>query len=259
MPIVAFSSPKGGVGKTTLAAHVAIALRDLGWNVVAMDFDSQNSLRLPFGMPLEDDRGYVQAWASPAQWPSLALPTTSGVHILPYGTASEADRLNFEANLLNQQDYLLAGLAPILRQPGWVIVADLPPGPVPALKALEHVSAVHIAVLLADATSLSLLPQIEQGPLYDGQAPFVILNQVDARRRLSRSVTDFVTSKLGDRLIGKVSRDEAVAEAVGWQRSVFEQSPASAAGQDFRRIARTVSALLQGGSDKTNDMQRGTP
>ena len=47
MPLICFASPKGGVGKTTLAANVACELERAGKEVVALDVDPQNALRLP--------------------------------------------------------------------------------------------------------------------------------------------------------------------------------------------------------------------
>ena len=49
MSLICFASPKGGVGKTTLAANVADAMRRQGRRVLVMDFDPQNTLRLHFG------------------------------------------------------------------------------------------------------------------------------------------------------------------------------------------------------------------
>lgn len=51
-PVVAFFSNKGGVGKTTLAYHVAWMLRELGVNVLAVDLDPQANLTSAF---LDDD------------------------------------------------------------------------------------------------------------------------------------------------------------------------------------------------------------
>lgn len=253
MPIVAFSSPKGGVGKTTLAANVAIALHDLGWGVVAMDFDVQNSLRLHFGIELSDGRGYVAAHDQPAEWPNLALPTDSGVFVLPYGQATEQERILFERHLMDEPDYLQRGLGPILERPDWVVLADLPPGPAPALRALDNVGALHISVLLADATSLSLLPLIERGHFYGDKRPLVIVNQVDPRRRLSRMVTDFISGRIPESLLGQVYRDEGAAEAIGWQRSVFEQAPSGVAARDIRAVAERLSIRLKGEADDAAD------
>ena len=59
MPLICVSSPKGGVGKTTLVANLAYALARAGNKVLALDLDVQNSLRLHFGVPFSDERGYV--------------------------------------------------------------------------------------------------------------------------------------------------------------------------------------------------------
>ena len=48
MPLICVCSPKGGVGKTTLAANLAWALARAGSKVLALDFDVQNALRLHF-------------------------------------------------------------------------------------------------------------------------------------------------------------------------------------------------------------------
>ena len=55
MPLICVCSPKGGVGKTTLAANLAYSLARTGSKVLALDFDVQNALRLHFGVPLNDD------------------------------------------------------------------------------------------------------------------------------------------------------------------------------------------------------------
>jgi hypothetical protein len=43
-----------------------------------------------------------------------------------------------------------------------IIIADFPPGPTPALKAMSRLADLHLVTLLADTASLSLLPQIEK-------------------------------------------------------------------------------------------------
>ncbi len=60
MCIICIASPKGGVGKTTMAANIAYAIQRLGHRVIVIDFDNQNAVRLHFGMPLSDSSGYVE-------------------------------------------------------------------------------------------------------------------------------------------------------------------------------------------------------
>ena len=42
--IIAAAQQKGGAGKTTLAAHLAVAGAEMGWKVLALDIDPQGSL-----------------------------------------------------------------------------------------------------------------------------------------------------------------------------------------------------------------------
>jgi len=48
LPIVAFFNNKGGVGKTSLAYHLACMYADIGVQVVAADFDPQANLTSMF-------------------------------------------------------------------------------------------------------------------------------------------------------------------------------------------------------------------
>lgn len=68
MPLICVCSPKGGVGKTTVAANLSYALARSGIKVLAIDFDVQNALRLHFGVPLSDGRGYVAKSMENPDW-----------------------------------------------------------------------------------------------------------------------------------------------------------------------------------------------
>ncbi len=85
MPLIVFASPKGGVGKTTMAANIADALRRNGRRVLAMDFDPQNTLRLHFGVPLTDASGFMAELPKRPDWRNVARQTASGVMLLPHG------------------------------------------------------------------------------------------------------------------------------------------------------------------------------
>jgi cellulose biosynthesis protein BcsQ len=50
MPLILCHSPKGGVGTTFVAAHLAMALADMGLRTKAVDMTRQDSLKLYFGI-----------------------------------------------------------------------------------------------------------------------------------------------------------------------------------------------------------------
>ncbi|WP_130833091.1 cellulose biosynthesis protein BcsQ [[Erwinia] mediterraneensis] len=249
MPLVCICSPKGGVGKTTLAANLAWTLARTGSKVLAIDFDVQNALRLHFGVPLSDGRGFVARSEEQADWSQSILTTGGNIFVLPYGDVTEAERERFEDNLAKDPYFLRRGLDTVLNYPGLVIVADFPPGPGPALKAMRELADMHLVVMLADTASVSLLPQIEKNrmtgaPLNNQRGHYFILNQSDNRRHISRDVTDFVQQRLGESLLGVVQRDESVVEANASQQSVYDFSPASAAAFDIELIGKRVANIL---------------
>ena len=53
VPVLTFFNNKGGVGKTSLAYHLAWMLSDLGYNVLACDLDPQANLTAAF---LDDEQ-----------------------------------------------------------------------------------------------------------------------------------------------------------------------------------------------------------
>lgn len=99
MPLICVCSPKGGVGKTTLAANLAWALARAGSKVLALDFDVQNALRLHFGVPLSDERGYVAKALELHDWSQCVLSAGSNIFVLPYGDVSDAQRQAFDERL----------------------------------------------------------------------------------------------------------------------------------------------------------------
>jgi len=249
MPLVCVCSPKGGVGKTTVTANLAYALARSGSKVLAIDFDVQNALRLHFGVPLSDGRGFVARAGESADWSQFVLTTGGNLFLLPYGDASEAQRLTFEQHLASDPHFLQRGLSTLLNYPGLVIIADFQPGPSPALKAMSGLADLHLVTLLADTASLSLLPHIENHrltgePLNHKQGFYYVLNQSDNRRNISRDVTAFLQQRLGEQLIGIINRDESVSEANASQQSIFDFSPASAAAFDIELISKRVAGLL---------------
>jgi len=249
MPLVCFCSPKGGVGKTTVASNLAYSLARSGSKVLVIDFDVQNALRLHFGVPISDTRGFVAGSGNESDWSQFILKAGSNTFVLPYGEVNEDQRLEFEHQLATDPHFLQRGLNTVLNYPGLIIIADFPPGPSPALKAVQSLADLHIVVMLADTASLSLLPLMEKNkligtPLNNKKGEYYVVNQSDTRRTLSRDVTQFFEQRLNERLLGTIHRDECVPEANASQRSIIDFSPVSASAFDIELISKKVAAIL---------------
>jgi cellulose synthase operon protein YhjQ len=252
MPLICFASPKGGVGKTTLAANMADALQREGRRVLVIDLDPQNTLRLHFGVPLSDNGGFTADLPRRPDWRNCIRNSASGVMVLPHGAMELRGALGLSAALERDPDLLAAPLRAILADPGLTVIADTPPGPSHALAVLVPMASMVVAVLQAEAISAALIPDIDSGrflgsgtmaALFAGRLR-VVLNEVDLNSRLSRAAADAVARHLGPRLLGAVSRDETLAEALAMQKLVMEIAPESRAAEDIRAIARAIEAAL---------------
>ena len=244
VPVITFASPKGGVGKTTLAANVAAAIAAAGHRVVALDLDPQAALGLHFGLGLTET-----AAADPFASLTRSRATAAAVHLVGPGRLSMEAALAWSHSLAAEPELLRAPLTGLLAGEG-VLVVDTPPGPSPGLAALLPRTDLLVTVLLADAASLALIPAIESGLCYGapgqsamraGRTGFA-LNQCDNRTRLGHAAAQAAARHFGPRLLGAVYRDAHVAEALAAQRLVREHAPQARAGHD---IAVLAGAILQ--------------
>ena len=243
MPLIAIASPKGGVGKTTLTAHLAAILAGRGYRLMVLDLDPQNALRLHMGVSIREEGGFLAHLQSHPAWKSALLNTESGAKLLPFGAVEPADVLDIQVALTSQPELLAEPVRQMLSDPELVLLVDTPPGPGSAIAALYPMIDLMLLVLLADAGSASLVPQIAQNrfmgrgslAMRAAERAVVVLNQFNAQAPLSNAVLEMAQRALGHRLLGAVARDEAVAEALADKRLLTSGAPG--AGEDMQVIA----------------------
>lgn len=250
MPLVLFSSPKGGVGKTTLAAHVAAILTQRGYRVLALDLDPQNALRLHLGLSIREESGFLASIVNRSDWRECIVSTPSGVRLLPFGGAEPLRALELGAALLADPEILAGPVREMLAEPGQVLVVDSPPGPSASVSALMGLADLNVVVLLSDMGSASLVPELTRRSYGRGtlgsraiERSAVVLNQVDLGNPLSAEVLNSVAPILGPRLLGAVCHDEALPLALA-ERKLHTRGEAGAA-EDLKLLADAVAARLK--------------
>lgn len=250
-PVISIISPKGGVGKTTVAANLAAALAAGPRRPMLVDLDPQNATRLYHQMPLEDSRGLAVQSLLDEPWADAVYEGPFGADCLPYGTITESDRSGVEALIEDQEDWLGDGLASLNLGDDRVIIVDTPPGGTvylpPALKAADLV----LFVLLPDAASFVTLPTmdrwLEEFPPRWGKTreAFYVINRMNKARSLCRDVQAAMQEQLDSRLCNEVIHfDSAVEEALASQQPVLEYAPDGVAATDFRKLADWVQERL---------------
>lgn len=264
MPLIVFASPKGGVGKTTLAANTAHEFARMGYRVVALDLDQQNALGMHFGADPYERAGFITSLKTAPDprraWQLHLQMTPSGIALLPHGHTTFQQSFTINSDLIEHPNLLLAPLRDILADPEVVIIVDTPPGPSVASSVVATLADFMVVVLLSDAASIVQLPKIDGKGMYRNAsgAPFpiertgFIVNQIDMRSRLSRAAAEAAERHLGHRLLGRVYRDEHVPEALARQSSVNGYAPGSKAAQDIAAIARNIVAAMAAGGAPTD-------
>ena len=238
-----------------LVANVGYELQRLGWQVLVIDFDAQNALRLHFAMPLADRRGLALESVRNRPWEDLVFETSAGVLLLPFGGLSNQEALRLQSFLRGNRNWLRERILPFLGVPEVLVLVDLPPGRSIFLEEIAPLADLDVAILLSDASSIAVLPTIDSGEFFEDPAGmrdaakiYYVLNQVDIRRRLRRDVLTVLRAKLGERLAGVIYRDEAVQEAIGAQRLVADYAPDSKAAHDIAELSERLDTLVTAGA-----------
>jgi chromosome partitioning protein len=249
--LIAVVSPKGGVGKTTVAANLAAALAARGRAVVAVDLDAQNALRLHHQLPFDDEGGLAPQTVAGASWKPALKRGAYGVDCLPYGTLDERDEASFERCVEADPSWLSRGLQGLDLAPGSYVIVDTPPGSSPYLRQTLGAAQLAIAVLLPDAASFVTIPTMENWfSLYGRGRPgfrgaWYLINRMNSARVLCRDVGAALQSQLGERLIAEPVRfDAAAEEALASQSPIAFYSPDSVAARDFVALADWVGRQL---------------
>lgn len=234
---VAFINLKGGVGKTTLAIHMAVRAAQWGLRTCVLDLDPQASATLALaGEPPDGTPVFLDVWQNPQQSLAAALwPICAGLDLLP----SALDNTLLDAQLAHpsQQKRAVLGVCDALYAQGydWVLI-DCPPALGTAV--ISSLCAVRQVVVPvgADAFSHKGL-RLTQGEMHDIAATFalpapqlkVVFNRYDRRERLHAEALTRLQQDDRLSLLPNVRVSSQYARALAAGRSVFAPRQAVAA------------------------------
>ena len=163
---------------------------------------------------------------------------------VPYGRASEVERITFEAYLAHTPNWLRDNLAELGHEPGGLTIIDTPPGPSVYVQQVLSIANLVLVVMIPDAGSYATLSSIEGLLDYycanrtDFIGSYYVLNQFDAEYPLNRDIQSVMQNTLGDRLAPcPIHRDESLSEALAFQQPVRQYAPHSQAADDVEQVS----------------------
>jgi len=240
MQIVAFISGKGGVGKTTMAANIAVALSQRKKRVLLIDLDPQNAQRFHLGMDPEEIAGLVREGITPTS----VFDSPFGVSFIPFGRVSESELEAFEAQLKLNPYWVANGLSSLGADAFDFVVLDTPPGPSVYLHQALAAANRALVVLLADAASFATLEKmsslVEQYTAdrsnFDGM--HILINQMPINSKLGHQVRSALYANYAEQLVpASIHRDERVSQALAFERPVLQYEPGCKASLDIQYVA----------------------
>lgn len=253
MRSVAFVSPLGGVGRTTLVAHSAALLAERGVPVVALELSAQNTLGLHLGMQDLPAAGWHTTVQAAGWLGDAALANAAGVRLLPYGANQGAT----QAQAPWPDTWLAAQLAALDLASQEVLLLDTPALPAPL--ARQALGCADVVVLVVDASlrAVQSHPSLHawRACLQPHQQWGVVVTGVDPRSISRSHALAELRLQWSEQLLPYVvHHDEYLPQAQARGLCVHQATPHAQAAHDLQGIAAWLehalahpSVMLQGG------------
>ncbi|WP_248803246.1 cellulose biosynthesis protein BcsQ [Pseudomonas sp. MWU13-2100] len=254
--VVVVVSAKGGVGKSTLAAALACAIKRSGGRTLALDLDPQNALCLHLGGS-EDWPGLARSESAGEDWQPLIRNGFSGSRCLAYGVVGEPQRRSLEQRLENDRLWLVRHLAHLALDEQDTLVIDTPPGATVYLAQALEIADVVLGVTLADAAAYTSLNQLDRllAPYLQRENPAqykVVINQLDTSRQFSLDLCEVLKKRTGNQLLGVIRQDHFISEALAYDRNPLAHTPSTRGCQDVLDLTGSLCELLMYGTPESS-------
>lgn len=242
--VVAVCSGKGGVGKTNVAANVAVALGAIGRDVCLLDADvSLANVDVLLGLQPKFNLSHVACGETSLD--RTVLPGPKGIRIVP----ASSGNFGMTDMTAASQAAIIQAFSELRPQPD-VLVVDTAAGIAPSVARFVQAAQHSVVVVQDEPASLTdAYALIKVFSRNYGISRFnVVTNQsataaggrrlFDKLAKVTDAFLDVVISHLGD-----VPADRYLVKAVREQRAVADAYPMSASGIAFDRIGKAIDRL----------------
>jgi len=245
--VVAVASGKGGVGKSTTAANLAVALARLGQRVGLLDADI-------YGPSMPTMMG-AHGRPEPAGEKSIKPLVAHGIRLMSIGFLVDAD-----TPMVWRGPMVHGALTQFLEQVDWgeldVVVVDMPPGTGDAQLTLTQKAPLSGAVIVTTPQLVSLvdarkgLKMFEQVKvpvlgIVENMSYFVCGSCQTEHDIFRRGGGRRTATELGVPFLGEVPLQAGVAESGDEGMPIVLRAPDSPAARAFVAVAEQVLARLQ--------------
>lgn len=248
MKIVAIANQKGGVGKTTTAVNLSVALAEKGLRILLVDLDPQGNATSSLGMQELASETIYDALLGGAAATEKVLPTRiSGLFFIP----ADLELAGAEIEIARMGDHLtrLAQALSTFRADNTFdfIIIDCPPSlgvlMTNALAAADEILAPIQCEYFALEGLVKIVRVVEQvrnsGANDRVEIGGILMTMFDNRTNLSAQVVAEVRQHFGERVYRTViPRTVRLSEAPSFGKSIFEHDPHGVGAFSYRALVR---------------------
>lgn len=250
--LIAVASGKGGVGKSTTAINLALALKSLGLRVGVLDADVYGpSMPKLFGL-------HGKPEASDATGKRMKPMQRFGVEVASIGFLVDED-----TPMIWRGPMVMSALTQLLREVAWsemdVMVIDMPPGTGDAQLTLAQQTPLSGAVIVSTPQDLALIDarkglnmfrkvNVPVLGIIENMSYFNCTKCGERHEIFGHGGARAEAAKLGLPFLGEVPLDMEVRIRSDLGEPIVATAPDSAHAAIYRDIARQIWATLSTGS-----------
>jgi chromosome partitioning protein len=243
--VIAFANQKGGVAKTTSTLNLAVALKEEGFEVLAIDLDPQGNLTMSQGMnPDQVERSMFDVLVH-------SLPIEEVIHRAEVDLAvASLDLAGAElalASMIGRERALQKALIPVRSNYDYILIDTPPSLGLLTINALTASDGVIVPVQ-CEYLPLRGLVQLENTltMIRENLNPSVEIRGIlptmyDSRTLHSREAMDMLKENFGDLVFNtSIRKTIRYAEAPVQGSSVLKYDPSGSAADAYRDLAKEV-------------------
>jgi chromosome partitioning protein len=243
--VIAFANQKGGVAKTTTTLNLAVAFKEKGFNVLAVDLDPQGNLTMSQGMnPDAIERSMFDVLVHKLPIEEIVEEAEIDVAVSSIDLAGAELALS---SMIGRERALEKALAPVRDRYDYILI-DTPPSL--GLLTINAFVAANGVIVPVQCEYLSLrgLVQLENtltmirenlNPQVEIQG--ILPTMYDKRILHSREAVDILRDNFGELVFNtRIRKTIRYAEAPVKGESVLKYDPTGEAAEAYRDLAKEV-------------------